>query len=146
VLTPAPRAVLWLRRTRAQLAEQTRALTPSPKAAAFYLTLAAGLRAEMGSEWERIFSRSGLAHLLSVSGLHVAALAWMVLGLLRRLAVHLMAACSGGGCTPHCSPLGASVDLVLRRLHQGTRLPQCVPQRWPAPYLPASPSDAAPMR
>jgi len=40
-----------------------------------YLALAAGLRAELGDELEEAFALSGLAHILSVSGLHVAVLA-----------------------------------------------------------------------
>ena len=76
---------LWLRleRTRHGLAEAAKQVAPSPEAAALYATLAAGLRAELPDVWEERFSRSGLAHVLSVSGLHVAALAVVVLWLLR---------------------------------------------------------------
>ncbi|HSP19016.1 MAG TPA: ComEC/Rec2 family competence protein, partial [Myxococcaceae bacterium] len=55
--------------------------------AALVGALAAGLRSELGPGWEDRFARSGLAHVLSVSGLHVAALALVlafVLGALLR--------------------------------------------------------------
>jgi len=50
-----------------------------------YLALAAGLRAELGDELEEAFALSGLAHVLSVSGLHVAVLAVAALYFFRRL-------------------------------------------------------------
>ena len=58
-------------------------VAPSADAAALFLTLAAGQRAALDDALEEAFSRSGLAHVLSVSGLHVAALALMTLALLR---------------------------------------------------------------
>ena len=54
-------------------------------AAALVGALAAGLRSELGPGWEDRFARSGLAHVLSVSGLHVAALALVLAGLLGAL-------------------------------------------------------------
>lgn len=87
VASPPSMMRVWLDQTHERLAQRVRALSPSPEAAALYLTLAAGLRLELGETLEEDFSRSGLAHVLSVSGLHVAALAWMTLWLLRRALV-----------------------------------------------------------
>jgi competence protein ComEC len=70
---------------RQALAERVRKVAPSADAAAVYLTLAAGLRAELSDELEDRFSASGLAHVLSVSGLHVAVLAVVLLWTLRWL-------------------------------------------------------------
>ncbi|NVJ27297.1 DNA internalization-related competence protein ComEC/Rec2 [Myxococcus sp. AM011] len=84
------RATTWrwsMEDTRERLAEATHRVAPSRDSAALFLTLAAGRRAELDAEWEEAFSRAGLAHVLSVSGLHVAALALMTLALLRRLLV-----------------------------------------------------------
>ncbi|MHB8876900.1 MAG: DNA internalization-related competence protein ComEC/Rec2 [Myxococcaceae bacterium] len=77
----------WLTRTRQELADRVYGVAPGPDAAALYLTLAAGLRATLGEDLEDAFARSGLAHILSVSGLHVAALALFTLKLLRFAAV-----------------------------------------------------------
>ncbi len=84
-LSPPPSHSRWLGDVHARLAARTRQLAPSPEAAALYLTLAAGLRAELGDELEEQFGASGLAHVLSVSGLHVAILAVLLLKTLRRL-------------------------------------------------------------
>jgi competence protein ComEC len=84
VLSPAPGWRSALEETRARLAVAVHAVAPSKDAAALFLTLAAGQRAELDDAWEEAFSRAGLAHVLSVSGLHVAALALMTLALLRR--------------------------------------------------------------
>jgi competence protein ComEC len=75
----------WLEDARQRLSERAHAVSPSPEAASLYLTMAAGLRAELGDELENQFALSGLAHVLSVSGLHVAALAVVTLNLLRSL-------------------------------------------------------------
>ncbi len=85
VLSPPPPHRTWLTSTHTALAERVRELSPTPEAAALYLTLAAGLRAELGDDLEERFSASGLAHVLSVSGLHVAILAVLLLKLLRAL-------------------------------------------------------------
>jgi competence protein ComEC len=82
-LSPASPWQLWLAGAQASLAERVRTLAPSPEAGALYLTLAAGLRAELGEDLEDRFAASGLAHVLSISGLHVAALALMLLKVLR---------------------------------------------------------------
>jgi len=89
VLTPPSPTRVWLTRTREGLAEAVAKIAPDRDSGALYLTLAAGLRAELGDAVEETFSRSGLAHVLSVSGLHVAALALLCLGLLRVAAVRL---------------------------------------------------------
>jgi competence protein ComEC len=82
-LSPPPSHRPWLQGVHAALAQRVRQLSPTPEAAALYLTLAAGLRAELGDELEERFSASGLAHVLSVSGLHVAILALLLLRGLR---------------------------------------------------------------
>jgi competence protein ComEC len=87
VLTPAADWRRALEETQKGLTEAVRAVAPTPEAAALFLTLSAGQRAALDEELEEAFSRSGLAHVLSVSGLHVAALALMTLALLRRLFV-----------------------------------------------------------
>jgi len=76
---PAPAFGPWLEARRAHLLSVARSTAPSGDAAALYAALGAGLRAELSPEWEALFARSGLAHVLSVSGLHVAALAVLVL-------------------------------------------------------------------
>lgn len=85
VLTPAPAWRRWLAAEHAALARDTRALTDDESAAAFLLTLSAGQRAELGDALEDAFARSGLAHVLSVSGLHVAVLAFSLFAALRWL-------------------------------------------------------------
>nr|WP_286202538.1 DNA internalization-related competence protein ComEC/Rec2 [Comamonas sp. JC664] len=87
VLSPAPAWRVALEDTRTRLAASVRKVAPSEDAAALFLTLAAGQRAALDDAWEDAFSRAGLAHVLSVSGLHVAALALMTLAVLRRLVV-----------------------------------------------------------
>lgn len=84
-VSPPSRLKLWLVRTRQSLGVSAHRVAPNADAAALYATLAAGLRAELGKPWELQFSQSGLAHVLSVSGLHVAALALLSLKLLRQL-------------------------------------------------------------
>jgi competence protein ComEC len=88
-LSPAPTWRRVLEDLRARLTVAVRGVAPSPDAAALFLTLAAGQRADLDAAWEDAFSRAGLAHVLSVSGLHVAALALMTLALLRRGLVRL---------------------------------------------------------
>ena len=88
-LSPAPAWRLALEDVRGRLGQAVRGVAPSPDAAALFLTLAAGQRADLDASWEDAFSRAGLAHVLSVSGLHVAALALMTLALLRRGLVRL---------------------------------------------------------
>ncbi|HYH99270.1 DNA internalization-related competence protein ComEC/Rec2 [Hyalangium sp.] len=87
VLSPPSAWRLSMARTQEGLAAAVREVAPSEDAAALFLTLAAGQRAALDDSLEEAFSRSGLAHVLSVSGLHVAALALMTLALLRRVLV-----------------------------------------------------------
>jgi len=89
VLAQAPAWQRWMATARARLREDTVRLAPNPEAAALFLTLAAGERAELGEELEATFSASGLAHVLSVSGLHVAALALVLLAVLRTVFTRL---------------------------------------------------------
>jgi competence protein ComEC len=83
VLTEASPWQRWLQRERETLADDTHQLTNHHEAAALLLTLAAGARSELGDDLEEAFARSGLAHVLSVSGLHVAVLAFSVFACLR---------------------------------------------------------------
>ncbi|HVE87335.1 MAG TPA: DNA internalization-related competence protein ComEC/Rec2 [Myxococcales bacterium] len=87
VVSPAPQAQRWLESARRQVSEAIRPLAPSPEAAALYGALATGDRAALPDEVEEAFARSGLAHVLSVSGLHVAALALLAFAVARRLLV-----------------------------------------------------------
>lgn len=75
----------WLLREHTALAKDTHRLTERDEAAALLLTLSAGERASLDDEVEDAFARSGLAHVLSVSGLHVAVLALFVFGVMRWL-------------------------------------------------------------
>jgi competence protein ComEC len=75
----------WLRQEHAALAASTHRLTEQQEAAALLLTLSAGLRASLDEEVEESFAKSGLAHVLSVSGLHVAVLAFTIFAALRWL-------------------------------------------------------------
>lgn len=77
---------VWLERRHRTLADDTFAVAgASGSAAALLLTLSAGERAELGDVLEETFARSGLAHVLSVSGLHVAVLAFALFGAARWL-------------------------------------------------------------
>jgi len=82
----------WLDAERARYLARARSAAPSADAAALSAALGAGLRAELSPEWEARFAVSGLAHVLSVSGLHVAALAVLVLVALRWALVRLLPA------------------------------------------------------
>jgi competence protein ComEC len=88
-LSPPRSAERWLWRERRALGARAQAFAPRKEAAALFATLACGLRSELGREWEERFAQSGLAHVLSVSGLHVAALAVATLACLRFLLVRL---------------------------------------------------------
>ena len=85
VLSPPSPWRAWLEDTHRTLKARTQAMTDDEEAAALFLTLAAGERAELGDDLEDAFSRSGLAHVLSVSGLHVAVLAFTAFAGLRWL-------------------------------------------------------------
>lgn len=86
-LSEAPGWRQWLAGTHAALEERTRQLAPDEASASLFLTLSAGLRATLDERIEEDFARSGLAHVLSVSGLHVAVLAFALFALLRWLAI-----------------------------------------------------------
>lgn len=90
VLTPPAAWRRWLSREHGDLSRDTHKLTEDATAAALLLTLSAGQRAELGDELEDAFARSGLAHVLSVSGLHVAVLAFSLFGALRWLLTRKM--------------------------------------------------------
>lgn len=75
----------WITEQREAFGRWTRGRPGDADAAALVGALAAGLRSELGPGWEDRFARSGLAHVLSVSGLHVAALALVVAALLGAL-------------------------------------------------------------
>lgn len=78
----------WLADEHAALTRRVQAEDAGP-AGSVVLTLAAGQRAALSDALEEDFARSGLAHVLSVSGLHVAALALAAFAVLRRLVVWL---------------------------------------------------------
>jgi len=77
VLAQSPPGLLnvKLQQYRKELDVYAKKLSLDKDATQLYLALAAGLRAELGDELEEAFALSGLAHILSVSGLHVAVLA-----------------------------------------------------------------------
>ncbi|HZH03073.1 MAG TPA: DNA internalization-related competence protein ComEC/Rec2 [Myxococcaceae bacterium] len=83
-LSPPSAYRRWLTRTHRRLEVEVRRRAPSPESAGLYLALAAGMRTALSDEAEEAFARSGLAHVLSVSGLHVAALALGLLAVARR--------------------------------------------------------------
>ena len=72
----------WVTDRREGFGTWTRGRLARPDDAALVCALAAGLRSGLGPEWEDRFARSGLAHVLSVSGLHVAALALVLAAVL----------------------------------------------------------------
>jgi competence protein ComEC len=84
-LSAPPAWSRWVGEEREAFGRWVRARLADPDAAALVGALAAGLRSELGPGWEERFARSGLAHVLSVSGLHVAALALVLAGLLSGL-------------------------------------------------------------
>ncbi|MGV3623439.1 MAG: DNA internalization-related competence protein ComEC/Rec2 [Archangium sp.] len=85
-LSAAPAWRQWLQTRHDELSRDTFAVAGSSReAAALLLTLSAGERAELGDVLEDTFAKSGLAHVLSVSGLHVAALAFALFAALRWL-------------------------------------------------------------
>ncbi|HET6983281.1 MAG TPA: ComEC/Rec2 family competence protein, partial [Myxococcaceae bacterium] len=75
----------WVTEHRESFGRWAHARLASSDDAALVGALAAGLRSELGPTWEDRFARSGLAHVLSVSGLHVAALALVLAALLSGL-------------------------------------------------------------
>ena len=75
----------WVTASRERFGAWARDRLDRPDDAALVCALAAGLRSGLGPEWEDRFARSGLAHVLSVSGLHVAALAVVLAALLAGL-------------------------------------------------------------
>lgn len=87
-LEPAPPPARWLQAQHASLVALVQARDAGP-AGSVVLTLAAGQRAALTEALEDDFARSGLAHVLSVSGLHVAALAVAVFTALRLLVLRL---------------------------------------------------------
>jgi competence protein ComEC len=85
LLSPASSWERWLESERSALTQAVKTLAPGEDAAALYLTLAAGERAALDDSLEEDFAHSGLAHVLSVSGLHVAALALVLMAVLKPL-------------------------------------------------------------
>jgi len=75
----------WIAERRERFGTWTREHLDRSDDAALVCALAAGLRSGLGSDWEDRFARSGLAHVLSVSGLHVAALALVLAAVLAGL-------------------------------------------------------------
>ncbi len=79
----------WVDDRQRALGAKVESLDGDRDATALLLTLAAGKRAALDDAVEDEFARSGLAHILSVSGLHVAVLAVVVLALLRWVLVRV---------------------------------------------------------
>ncbi|MBL9039299.1 MAG: DNA internalization-related competence protein ComEC/Rec2 [Archangium sp.] len=102
----------WMGATHRALAEAATLYEGDPQAAALFLTLAAGQRAQLEPLTEDEFARSGLAHVLSVSGLHVAVLALVLLAVLRWVMLRL--------------PLRALQSLDVRRV----AAPAAIPLVW----------------
>lgn len=92
VLSPPPAWRAFVARAQAGLKARAQTMTDDAEAVALFLTLAAGQRAELGDDLEDDFSKSGLAHVLSVSGLHVAVLALTAFAALRWLLSRRMTA------------------------------------------------------
>ena len=86
-VSPAGAWARWRAEMQERFAREVRALAPSPAATALYLALAAGMRAALDDALEQDFARSGLSHVLSVSGVHVAGLALACIAVLRLLLV-----------------------------------------------------------
>ncbi len=80
----------WLVREQASLSKDTFAMTDETAEAALLLTLSAGQRQQLSDELEEDFAKSGLAHVLSVSGLHVAVLAFSMFAVIRWLLTRRM--------------------------------------------------------
>lgn len=81
----APAWRRWLEVQRRGLEAWALTRAPSREAGQLFAALAVGTRESLGDALETAFNRSGLAHVLSVSGLHVAAFAVVLLFGLRRL-------------------------------------------------------------
>lgn len=84
-LTDVPRWRRWLLGAHRALAEDAYRVIGDRDATGLVLTLAAGERASLGEDLEEAFATSGLAHVLSVSGLHVAVVAFALFAALRWL-------------------------------------------------------------
>lgn len=75
---PIPKAALWVRAKT----ERTLATHLPPDDAALLGGLLLSLRGNLSADMQDAFVRTGTVHILSVSGLHIAALAWLVKTLL----------------------------------------------------------------
>jgi competence protein ComEC len=74
---------LWCERTGEKLeAILRRGLEKHPEATSIFLAMTLGEKAALSAEQQNAFMRSGTFHVFSVSGLHVAAIAAAILGLL----------------------------------------------------------------
>lgn len=88
VRSPQPAWRRWVEARQAALTRLVGQQLDDPDAGALVLTLAAGQRAALGEALEEDFARSGLAHVLSVSGLHVGVVALALFRLARWLLIH----------------------------------------------------------
>lgn len=85
-------ASAWQRaaaRLRARFEALAEEVIPAPQPRALVVTLAVGDRRGVSPELNEQFNASGLAHILSVSGLHIAVVALGLLAVLRALLVRL---------------------------------------------------------
>lgn len=85
VLDPPSLLTGWAESFRERYRELASAAIPDPDAAGLVVALAIGDRADISEQINDEFAASGLAHLLSVSGLHVTVIAAGLFWLLRRL-------------------------------------------------------------
>lgn len=83
-----PSWLTWLEDARSRFAE-TAARSLPPREAALVRAIGTGDRAALDSDTSEAFARSGLAHILSVSGLHLAVVALGAYRLLWRLLLRL---------------------------------------------------------
>ena len=73
---------IWAKRCQQRMVERIDLLTLSNDQAAVVKAMALGWRSQMDSELKEAYSRSGCAHLLAISGLHVGIVAMLVWALL----------------------------------------------------------------
>lgn len=87
-LAPQRMAQTWahpIQQARQHMRERLQAAVPSPRAAGVLVALVVGDQAAIGADDWAVFRSTGVAHLVSVSGLHVTMFAWLAVRLLGRV-------------------------------------------------------------